>query len=172
MNVIALAVAFLSLVAALAAIVLAARAGARIKRYTIRGRIFVNNDCDGRLDSLPDQVRVEPWLDDARGQSLTGGQVLVTLRPAPAGTAKQGSYRITVPWDRALFGPPQDWIPPKATLPDRRDICRSITSGCDPGFNCTDVRPFMTPAPPSAVPFMDPVTDFDLDIMCGCFRPS
>ena len=167
MNAIALVIAVVALIIGLFAVFLAARGPQNIVRYTIKGSIALDNECDGQVASLPAQVKVKASLNDNRGQS-SGGSATVAVVPdpnAPPGAPRKvGSYSITVAWGPGM-GNPKDWDTPDATLANGNDICPSINCPVA-GSRCVDLAQRTR-----TVAFVNPTTTYDISVSCGCVGP-
>lgn len=165
MKRIPLTVAVTILIIGMTSIMLANCGRQKIVRYTIRGSIELVNDCDGKVASLPKEVKVKASLKNKQGKGSAGFvKVPVAPDPAdPAGTPRKiGNYSITVAWGPGL-GNPTFWDTPEVTLTNGRDICFRTITCPDVLHDCRDVS---TKTP--RVPFVNPTATHNISMVCVC----
>lgn len=139
--------------------------------YEITGNIKVTNDCDGQLDSIPNNVWVETALMNADGTVSIPGRTMVNLAPDPAdplNPVKIGNYSITLQWTKThedVGGAATAWQYPQVKdQPNGTEICLAFIS-CPPGTG-----PCHNMATGPDVPAANPPwpTGYDIEVVCGC----
>lgn len=121
--------------------------------YEMSGTITITNDCDGKLESLPDTVKVVfPLVQRGETWELPDEVPLTSAAPNPVQT---GSYRVSG-WTEI---PASHWGTPRVTRLDGRDVCEPIP--CPTGKICSDMAPKEHSIP------LNPKT-YNIRIRCGC----
>ena len=64
--------------------------------YTLTGTITVNNDCDGQLASVPDNITVNAEVTNKAGDVGVPGTVDIALAGAGPNPTKTGTYTFTI----------------------------------------------------------------------------
>ena len=170
MLILSLVLSIIALVLSVVAIVLLrggpffAPVPAPLPNYTISGTVKVTNDCDGLHASIPNQVTIETELSNQNGSVGIPGRATVNLAPDPAdpnNPIKIGTYTITVRWLPGATIAPAFWRAPKVLeRPWGLQVCSKIV--CPSQGPCHDV---VTAAD---VPFVNPATAHNIEVVCAC----
>ena len=90
--------------------------------YTISGTISITNNCDEKLESIPDTVKVSTtlWQNKNIGRPVNS---IVVLTPVAGSITKTGNYEITV---NAEGMSPTHWDTLKVTKLNGGDVCTLI----------------------------------------------
>ena len=94
--------------------------------FALTGTVTVNNDCDGRLASVPNNITVNAEISNAAGNVAVPGTVNIALAGAGPNPTKTGAYTITVNWPGGAAGAPVNWGAFSETLVGGGDICKPI----------------------------------------------
>ena len=94
--------------------------------FTLTGTVTVNNDCDGRVASVPNNITVNAEIANAAGNVAVPGTVNIALAGAGPNPTKTGTYTITVNWPGGPAGAPVNWGAFSETLVGGGDICKPI----------------------------------------------
>lgn len=94
--------------------------------FTLTGTVMINNDCDGRLASVPDNITVNAEISNAAGNVAVPGTANIALAGPGPNPTKGGTYTITVNWPGGPAGAPTNWGAFSETLVGGGDICKSI----------------------------------------------
>jgi hypothetical protein len=130
--------------------------------FTLTGTVTVNNDCDGQLGSVPDNITVKAEISNAAGNVAVPGTVNIALAGAAPNPTKAGAYTITVNWPGGAAGAAANWGAFSETLVGGGDICKPIACAESTCQNlATRVR---------TTPVTGPNTTNDVRINCTCAR--
>lgn len=129
--------------------------------FTLVGTVTINNDCDGQVASIPNNITVKADLQNANANVAVPGSANIALAPVPGGNPiKTGTYTITVQWPGGPAGAAVNWGNFTETLVGGGDICGSIPCTAKTCKNlATRVR---------TTPVTAPNTTNDVRISCTC----
>jgi hypothetical protein len=94
--------------------------------FTLTGTVTVNNDCDGKLESVPNNITVKAEIFNAAGNISVPGTANIALAGPGPNPTKTGTYTITANWPGGAAGPAVNWGAFSETLVGGGDICKPI----------------------------------------------